>query len=372
MLLQITNNCDNNCPHCLHACVGPEHCGHMSQGVFTNSLALCRKLGVNIIIISGGEPTLHPKWAEWTREALRTAASVGILTNGNWLIPETHTLIAGTIVDLLRENKGRFIVQICSDPMWYPNHEGVVAGYKRFTERFPDVIKFVDFTTKVEHMVSLGRAASNPDCLELAEKDKSITTSCFTGAALSAQTDFKTAVCTLEAHGKFCKPLIDFDGGIHWSESHLCPEFFKLPSHLAMDDAMFDQISEAAHAWRPCGKCADYKKLLNNNQPKYVIAKKILGIPDVEAALAEMQMEVSEIQGGLMGDAERVDYSTPADMDPDTPVTVPLHCLQRMLSWISYTNGARPGTAFARDVSIVQESINKTRKETHHAGKRKS
>ena len=73
-----------------------------------------------------------------------------------------------------------------------------------------------------------------------------------------------------------------------------------------------------------------------------------------------------------MGDTERVDYSVPADMDPDTPITVPLHCLQRMLSWISYTNGARPGTAFARDISIVQESINNARKEIHHVGKRKS
>jgi hypothetical protein len=68
-----------------------------------------------------------------------------------------------------------------------------------------------------------------------------------------------------------------------------------------------------------------------------------------------------------MGDAERIDYSVPADMDPDTPITVPLHCLQRMLSCISYTNGARPGTAFARDISIVQKSINNARKEIHNA-----
>lgn len=281
MLLQITNNCDNKCPHCLQACVGPEHNEHMSQGVFYNSLALFRKLGVNVLIISGGEPTLHPKWAEWTREALRSAAHVGILTNGNWLIPEAHTPIAGTIADLLRENKGRISVQICSDPMWYPNHESIIAGYKRFTERFPDAVKSVTLETKVEHMLSLGRAASNPVCLELAKKDKTSTTSCFMCALISAQTDVKTAVCMLEARGKFCRPFIDWEGGMHWSESHLCPEFFKLPSHLEMDDAMFDQISEAAHAWRPCGKCADYKKLLDNNHPKYVLAKKILGIPDV-------------------------------------------------------------------------------------------
>jgi hypothetical protein len=261
----------------------------MSQRVFYNSLALFRKLGANVLLISGGEPTLHPNWAEWTREALRSAAHVGIVTNGNWLIPEPYTLAAENMIELLRENKGRVSVQICSDPMWYPNHEGIIAGYKRFSERFPDVVEFITLETKVAHIVSLGRAASNPDCLEMAKNDKTITTSCFIGALMSAQTDFKTAVCELEAHGRFCKPFIDFDGGIHWSESHLCPEFFKIPPHLTMDDAMFDQISEAAHAWRPCGKCADYKKLLNNNYPKYVIAKKILGIPDVEAALAEMQ-----------------------------------------------------------------------------------
>jgi hypothetical protein len=261
----------------------------MSQRVFYNSLALFRKLGANVILISGGEPTLHPKWAEWTREALRSAAHVGIVTNGNWLIPEPYTLAAENMIELLMENKGRLSVQICSDPMWYPNHESIIAGYKRFAERYPDVVEFITLETKVAHIVSLGRAASNPDCLEMAKNDKTITTSCFIGALMSAQTDFKTAVCELEAHGRFCKPFIDFDGGIHWSESHLCPEFFKIPPHLTMDDAMFDQISEAAHAWRPCGKCADYKKLLNNNYPKYVIAKKILGIPDVEAALAEMQ-----------------------------------------------------------------------------------
>ena len=294
MLIQITNNCDNNCPHCLQACVGPKHNGHMSQGVFYNSLALFRKLGINVILISGGEPTLHPKWAEWTREALRSAAHVGIVTNGNWLIPgrripDAQILAAETMVELLRENKGRLSVQISSDPMWYPNHEDIIAGFKRFTERFPDVVEFVTLETKVEHMVSLGRAASNPDCLEMAKNDKTITTSCFIGALMTAQTDFKTATSVLEANNRFCKPFIDWDGGIHWSESHLCPEFFKIPSHLMMDDAMFDQISEAAHAWRPCGKCADYKKLLNNNYPKYVIAKKILGIPDIEAACAEMQ-----------------------------------------------------------------------------------
>lgn len=73
-----------------------------------------------------------------------------------------------------------------------------------------------------------------------------------------------------------------------------------------------------------------------------------------------------------MGDTERVDCSVPMDIDPDTPITVPLHCLQRMLSWISYSDGARPGSAFARDISIVRESIYKARKEIHNAGKRKS
>ena len=138
-------------------------------------------------------------------------------------------------------------------------------------------------------MRSLGRAASNPDCLEVARKDKTTTTSCVAGALVSAQTDFKTAVGALESRGNLCRPIVDWEGGIHWSESHLCPEFFKLPSHLAMDDAMFDQIAEAAHAWRPCGKCADYKKLINNNYPKYVIAKTILGILDVEAVCTGTQ-----------------------------------------------------------------------------------
>lgn len=289
MLLQITNNCDNNCPHCLQACVGSKHNEHMSRGVFLNSLTLSRKLGVNILIISGGEPTLHPEWAKWVREALKSVLHVGIATNGNWLIPETPSPIVETIVDLIRGNKDRVSVQICNDPKWYPNHESVTAGYKRFTERFPDAAKSTIFVTKVEHMRSLGRAASNPDCLEVAKQDKASTTSCAAGALVAAQTDFRTAVGALEARGNLCRPAVDWEGGIHWSESRLCPAFFKLPSHLALDDAMFDQIAEDAHAWRPCGKCVDYKKFINNNYPKYVIAKAILGIQDVEAACAGIQ-----------------------------------------------------------------------------------
>ena len=63
--------------------------------------------------------------------------------------------------------------------------------------------------------------------------------------------------------------------------------------------------------------------------------------------------------------SERIDYSIQY-LDPDVLVKVPYHCIARMMNWISYTDGARPGTAFARDISIVQESINNARKEIHN------
>ena len=76
----------------------------------------------------------------------------------------------------------------------------------------------------------------------------------------------------MESRGKFCHPLVDWQGSLHWAESWLCPAF----AHVTEDNAT---IAEKAHTWRPCGLCAGYRKLLANNEPKYLLAKLILGVP---------------------------------------------------------------------------------------------
>jgi len=50
--------------------------------------------------------------------------------------------------------------------------------------------------------------------------------------------------------------------------------------------------------------------------------------------------------------------------DWDALIPVPYHCLVRLMAWTSATNGALPGTAFARDVQIVKECVNNELKRT--------
>ena len=63
-------------------------------------------------------------------------------------------------------------------------------------------------------------------------------------------------------------------------------------------------------------------------------------------------------------DAERIEYGMMNAKDWDALIPVPYHCLVRLMNWVSFTNGARPDTAFARDVQIVRECVNNELKRT--------
>lgn len=287
MLVQITNKCDNYCQHCL------QMSGHenlfMKDGLFQNVCLLHKSLECDTMLISGGEPTMHPRWFDMCCLAFEYVPMVILATNGNWLLwdnwdkkyepskVDIHKKRYDLIVKLLTKFK-QFYVQVTSIPEFYPHHSDIAIAWNKFQQQHRDLDSKLLYADTIEAMASLGRAATNEECLELARENRRAT-SCFSGALVSAQTDLKDAISALESHASLCHPLIDWQGGMHWSESWLCPSFFTIPDHLLLDAAMVDQISESAHAWRPCGKCADYQKLLNNDYPKYVLAKHILGIP---------------------------------------------------------------------------------------------
>ena len=65
-------------------------------------------------------------------------------------------------------------------------------------------------------------------------------------------------------------------------------------------------------------------------------------------------------------ETETVDCSIRWAKDPDVLIPIPWHCIQRMLSWISYSEGARPGSAFARDIQIVRECVDKELERTNN------
>ena len=279
MLLQITNTCTYGCRHCMQNST-PEP-QHMTIPLFNNVMKFIEVLGARMICVTGGEPTDHPEWDQFVfalcaRLEREPFSIVHLATNGKWLGDRT---IEGKIVDLF-EQFHNFYVQVTTIEDLYPNHEQTIEAYNAFIDSLPE--KWVgncSLTTELTTIVSLGRAATDPEYSQIAANNPRQMTSCFASTLTAAQTNLVDAHRILEAKAKFCHPLVDWRGGVHWSESWLCPPFGTIPDNGDFDHFAFAELVRAAHSWRPCGKCADYQKLLNNHTSVYEAGKRMLGIP---------------------------------------------------------------------------------------------
>lgn len=272
MLLGITNTCHMGCPHCFQCSTDAPQ--HMDQKTFEMAFNFIKWSGAKIILVSGGEPTTHPKWKDVVSRFLadKSFFSVILLSNGSWLGDGTGT--EKEIVNLLEEHDN-FHVQISSINGIYKSHERTVKEVRRFFgsdgRTGTGIKRRVSFETGPLHMIELGRAKDNEEVVKAARSDPASTSSCFASALVSAQTEFRNAISILEIRGKFCHPLIDWKGNLHWSESWTCPSF-------ASVFESFEEIGRKAHEWRPCGKCDGYRKLKERKELAYVMARQILGI----------------------------------------------------------------------------------------------
>lgn len=242
------------CPHCMQRSdTIPQH---MSMETVEQCARHAEAVGVMAILISGGEPTEHPQFKDIVKRFLRFPM-VAIISNGEW------------IDDLEKVKTMRWLMSYKNVSLQITNIRGIYpreVNIRKIRSIFPKVCVEQDGL----YMMSLGRATEHEEYLEAARRHE-YTTSCFSSALTSAQLPYAAALKNMEMRGKLCHPLIDWKGGMHWSESWLCPSFAHISEPL-------DYISRRARIWRPCGKCPDYKKLLENNTPQYVVAKEILGI----------------------------------------------------------------------------------------------
>jgi sulfatase maturation enzyme AslB (radical SAM superfamily) len=96
MNIEVTTRCNMKCAHCARSCT--EKGEDMSPHTFTAAMEFCKQLrdlcGCNRdsispasirIVLSGGEPTIHPKFWDFVKIALDTIGmpvDVGVSTNG--------------------------------------------------------------------------------------------------------------------------------------------------------------------------------------------------------------------------------------------------------------------------------------------------
>lgn len=242
MLIMLTNRCHMGCTHCMQDATASGRL--MTRETFDQVLAFVGEAAPWVVNVTGGEPTEHPEWDRWTRELLqvKSVKVLSILTNGAWIEDQKERL---KMARLIREAKGRVKVQVYSHPAYYPDHEWTVEH----EQQYRSIGCSPNFTDPI-FMQDLGRARKNCQ-KETAESDH--VPSCINShlLAVQARSMQQFLMMAIQA-GKFCRPLIDQDGGIHMSESWLCPTVAHVKNGVA---EAFRKMRES----RPCRGCRLYQ-----------------------------------------------------------------------------------------------------------------
>lgn len=261
MLIQITNRCQEGCRHCLQNAMpdGPL----MSESTFRKAIEFGRFLKCPVYVISGGEPTEHPQFFEFCKMLDRYIAKEAVFTvtsNGMWY-PEQKDM-----VEKLSRLKSFVGMQVYTNPSWYKDYDFIIAHKVEI-----EAIEKVSVSTETIYMQDLGRACQDKEAQEEVAKNPHFM-SCINGHLVFKQMSSLHRMKGMGPKGVFCKPMVDFKGDVHLSESCLCPAFGNVGSDFFMD--IFNQLRNA----KPCLKCAGGKRFIKSTRPDILKAKMLFGM----------------------------------------------------------------------------------------------
>lgn len=273
MIIDITNNCDIQCPHCMQRSEPGNHL-MMDMATFILAVNFANNLKATAIMLSGGEPTLHPQlraFVEILQESKKEFPTrvVFLLSNGSFLLDDDKREI---IRKLIIDNKLNSI-QITSVPRLYKNWRDVHEAYKQHKDEFKG--KIMLFSDDITRMKDLDRAHDNKDIFR-DDFDNSLYPSCFNGFSIIKQSgtidDFDDTSIYMQ---RFCSPVVDYKGYIHVSESVCCPSFGHVYNCVYDNGkSIFNKMKNG----KPCGKCYNYKKFMQRNDRRALLIKRMLHI----------------------------------------------------------------------------------------------
>ena len=241
MLLMLTNRCHMDCPHCMQD-ARPDG-QHMTAETFRQVLMLMREAQPPVVTVTGGSsaPSFFTSSSRYSMVS-RKLCPVSICTNGAWIEDTKERL---KMSRLIRESKGRVKVQVFSHPKYYQDHEWTVSH----AAQYRSIGCIADFDSPI-FMQDLGRAREN--CREETEASDHVP-SCINSHLVAVQArSLNHFFLMCVGAGKFCRPLISPDGGVHMSESRLCPQVAHVSDGAA---AIFRKMQQS----RPCRGCRLYQ-----------------------------------------------------------------------------------------------------------------
>ena len=231
MLVKITTQCQMGCTHCME---NAEPQGeHMSLDIFKKVQSFITKVygGLNLIMLSGGEPTEHPEILK-ILEQIKGWRTI-LLSNGLFMSDK----IAEDIL------KSGVMIQVYNDPRYYP---------KKILINHPRVL----FFDKINMITPFGRARTNKIPTE------KVSPSCFNLRSCVRYTrDFQKGLIILRTKKKLCTPSIDIYGNILAGESRECHK-------IGTVESSFTEIRDNLLTMK-CNKCGLEDKL--NSEQKEAI-----------------------------------------------------------------------------------------------------
>lgn len=266
MLIQITNKCHMECPHCMQD--STYNGEHMSHKTFMNSIKFGMNICNRIYNISGGEPTENPELLNMCKslneifQSLKGALVFVLSSNGMWIKDKEKTKIVKEIQSL----PSCCGIQVYSNKEYYKEHEWLKAHIRQF-----DIFKKVTVvTTPIENMQDLGRART----CEMAQKqikESHYYMSCLNPILVAKQVNSPQQWgIRLQQSQQLCKPLVDYKGDVHLSESWLCPSV----GNVNIQD--IQTIWANIQKTEPCKNCAGCRKFLASKDAKIIQARKII------------------------------------------------------------------------------------------------
>jgi hypothetical protein len=156
-------------------------------------------------------------------------------------------------------------MQVYTNPKWYKDSDFILRNRAKI-EAFCGVK--ID-TTDILSMQGLGRAKMSPEAM-LEVKNSKYHMSCLNGHLLFRQVSPTYRLEGILRPGTLCKPLVDYEGDVHLSESCLCPSFGNVN-----EDYMLTIFKNLQHA-KPCYQCYLGQKFLKSTDPHILQALEIL------------------------------------------------------------------------------------------------
>lgn len=264
MLIQITNRCRMMCPHCMDASC-PDG-GLMDEATFGNALRLATENGCLHLTISGGEPTEHPEFLNFCKRASRAGMKFSICSNGMWLGDEK----AEWRFERMAKLSGFAGAQVYTNPKWYRLHDETVAKFNAQKARWLALGVVLDLHD-IRGMSDIGRGKT---CEEAIEESKAspYRNICLAAHVTAAQVNsMRELFDMMLVQRRFCTPMVDWQGEFHASESWLCQSFGNVNRDSA--ETIFRNLKNG----KPCCKCIPGKRYLASQEPKMVMARKLLG-----------------------------------------------------------------------------------------------